>query len=170
MRIQDALRKIAAAEALLAEAKHLLTEAQIEEDVAPLPQTSPQEQGEQEAVEHLDTLESIISTLLQLGLDAPDDEKAESRLIPLLHSSIDAKTRSNLIRFNWARFKAQVRDYLQNPDSSASFVIARKQDRSHSGMVEHKIFLEAKNRNPVPLIVRKDDAVGGLWRILTFSL
>ena len=178
MNIQHALEKIAQAERLLQEAKQILQHAQ-PESTPSLPstpsvseETAPTEEETIQASNSefdINTINGLVGRLLQLASSTLSDDDVRDMLDEITHVSIDSKALSSLMRYNWARLKSQVHDYLLDPSNPLSFIIIREQDRSSGNIAEKKLFLEAKSRNPVPLTLRKDSGEEH-WRIYTFSL
>ena len=167
MNIEEALRKIEQAEALLSQAKEALLAQPNEVSVEK--ETSLQEEKQSSKDYDIDTVDGIVSILLSLALQNPTDEEAKPVLDRITHVSIDSKALASLMRFNWTRLKTQVQDYLTDPENPDSFTIVREQNRNSGNIEEKKLFLSAKSRNPVPLTLRKDIGEEH-WRIYTFSL
>lgn len=169
MNIEQALEKIAQAEALLSQAKEALQTAHAEstteqkEEAVSETTTSPAKEYD------INTINGIVSSLLSLAVQNPSDDEARPALDKITHVTIDTKALASLMRFNWSRLKSQVQDYLTTPSDPQSFTIVREQDRSSGNIDEKKLFLSAKSRNPVPLTLRKDTGEEH-WRIYTFSL
>ena len=167
MNITEALRKIEQAEALLSQAKQALLAQASTQEAADEPK---QEEAKTPSKDYdINTIDGIVSTLLSLALQNPDDSEALPTLDRITHVSIDTKALASLMRFNWSRLKSQVQDYLSDTGNPSSFTIVREQDRSSGNIEEKKLFLSAKSRNPVPLTLRKDLGEEH-WRIYTFSL
>ena len=141
MDIQKALAKIDAAERLLQEAKILLTASQ-----QPLPSSPIPEETSDEAISithDINTVDGIVAQLLDIAAQQSNDTEAEIILDKITHVTIDSKAMASMMRFNWARLKAQVQDYLKTPSDPYSFTIVREQERSTGNIAEKKIFLEA---------------------------
>ena len=166
-RIKAALDKIHLAEKLLQEAKSLLLQTPQENlFVANHPSEPTEEQPEMV----FENPSQAIAELLSLAQNPPSEEETRRLLKPLLHSEIGDRALDTLMRFNWARLTRQVNDYLQDPIDPYSFVIAREVERQFANVVEKKIFLEAKQRNPVPITLRIDPEADEQWKIYSFSL
>jgi len=159
--IKAALAKIHAAEQLLHDAKILLL-------------TSAPEEASSFATEAADivtqTPHQAIAELLRLAKQPPSEDEVRRRIKPILHSDIGERALDTLMRFNWVRLTRQVYDYLQDHSDPYSFVILREDERKFANVVEKKIFLEAKNRNPVPITLRIDPEADEQWKIYSFSL
>ena len=166
-RITAALEKIHLAEKLLQEAKNLLLQAPQETSLA------ANHSVDSTAVQPemiFQNPSQAIAELLSLAQNPPSEEETRRQLKPLLHSEIGDRALDTLMRFNWARLTRQVNDYLQDPIDPYSFVIAREVERQFANVVEKKIFLEAKQRNPVPITLRIDPEAEEQWKIYSFSL
>lgn len=179
MNIQQALEKIAHAERLLQEAKHILQNTQQETTTSIAPSSSvPEALSAKAETMHahtsdsafdINTINGLVGQLLHLASSNLTEDDVRDILDKITHVSIDSKALSSLMRYNWTRLKSQVQDYLLDPYNPMSFVIIREQDRSSGNIAEKKLFLEAKSRNPVPITLRKDSGEEH-WRIYTFSL
>ncbi len=190
--VDEVLARIAAAEALLAEAKAMLkgekaesaAEVQAVSEAAPeRPKIVAAPTADGEFDEELlgryappgpdaDFRESIRG-LFHLALETPSDrEHLGEALRRMMHSQAITGPISleSLLRFGWLRFTKYSLQYLETPTEPASFHVLRTEPSDLSEAKEVKAFLEAAGRGPVPITLRRDESFGKAWRIHAFSL
>ena len=109
------------------------------------------------------TPEATVLAALRAGLAG--DFNAYLAQVHEEHKATPAQ-RSQRERYEWARFKRQVRWYLAS-ESPITFVVARRQE---DGANYYRIFLQDQrnpNRMPTPVKLKRD---GESWKIVTNSL
>jgi len=190
--VAEVLERIAAAEALLAEAKAMLqvlgdvpgpNEDAVTEPAPKKKGSVPAATADGEFDEALlgryappgpeEDYRMVVCRLFQLVLEAPEDRAhLGEALRRLMHSKsvIGPRSLESLLRFGWVRFSKYSQQYLATPTEPASFHVSRTEPSDPSETDEIKAFLEAKGRGPVPITLRRDEAFDKAWRIHAFSL
>ncbi len=181
--VTEVLERIAAAEALLAEAKAMLqgNAAQPVSAAKTPPVVVRRADGEFDELLLSryappgpdEDFRSAVCGLFHLVLDAPTDrDHLGEALRRLMHSESVNGPRSleSLLRFGWVRFSKYSQQYLASATEPASFHVLRTEPADSSETDELKAFLEAKGRGPVPITLRRDAAFEKAWRIHAFSL
>ena len=116
--------------------------------------------------------QSAITALFRLALDEASHGEAAELLARLMHGDAVRGERAleSLMAFSWRRFVKQHGVYLATPEAPASFSVAHTRPRDPQGADQLKAYLQAPRRSPVPVELARDQAAGGAWRLVAFSL
>ncbi|MDP6932402.1 MAG: hypothetical protein QGG40_05770, partial [Myxococcota bacterium] len=140
-KLRDALERIAAAEILLADAKQALQEMADGD----LGAESANPTGSSSVTSTAHTPRDLLSALLRLAADPPDEDALGGELKKLMHSDRHTAL-GQLIRFNWSTISGRWRDYLDDPSDPDSFLVDRETEQEIMGTIERKLFVEARGR------------------------
>ena len=143
------------------------------EPVAPISDLDPSLLARHSPPGPEEAYQSAITALFRLALDdASHGDAARELLARLMHSDAVRGDRAleSLMAFSWRRFVKQHGVYLATPEDPASFSVAHTRPRDPQGADQLKAYLQAPRRSPVPVELARDQAAGGAWRLVAFSL
>ena len=123
-------------------------------------------------------IRSVLRAMFDLALGCRDNDPADSearfeQFKELMHHQRKGSPLLNmeLQNYKWRPLVTRARLYLQKADDPASFAIVQMAPEKVDARTDSvRVFLKADKRMPPPVTLRRDDAVGGAFRIETSSL